>query len=198
MEVEASGDAPKPKPTPEDARRTVDALFSGPQSEDITPVPSIPVGWGNVVTDTMTVTDPAGVAKRLREELSLGDGRTDYGRVLEALDRSARNLDDAGRLHRAARLEEVRYEAAIAPKVEILRARATEELMNEYRLKKRASPTQKDIEDRMVGNWGREYLAMKERLAELHGAVGSLEVLRDAWSSRCADLRVMADKARPH
>ncbi len=68
--------------------------------------PEIPVAWGNVVNDTLRVDNPAKEAARLRRELSLGDGRTDYGRVLEALDKSAANHDAAGRLHRAAKANE--------------------------------------------------------------------------------------------
>lgn len=160
-------------------------------------VPQLPVGWGNVVTDSLDIKDPPGTAKRLREELSLGDERTSYGAVLQALDRSARNLDDAGRLHRAAKLEEESYAAKVAARLEVLRSSAQAELMEEYHRKERRSPTNDDVEARIVANWPDEYGAINERKARIHAAVATLETLRDAWASRCADLRVMADKARP-
>ena len=163
--------------------------------DDKVPRPS--VGWGNVVHDTLTVKDPAGLARRLREELSLGEQRTAYGAVLEALDRSARNLDDAGRLYRAAKVEEETYTLRAEERLEVLRTTARHELMDEYAAKKRPSPTKADIEDRIRASWPDEYRTIRGRIAELHAAVQSLETLRDAWASRCADLRIMADKARP-
>jgi len=161
-------------------------------------VPQLPVAWGNIVTDALKIKDPAGLAKRLRAELELGEyARTQYGSVLEALDRSARNFDAAGRLFRAAKLEETTFEAEIAVRLEAMRSHAQAELAAEYGRKERRSPTQQDIEDRMVQSWPDEYTGIKRRLAELHGAVRALETLRDAWASRSPDLRIMADKARP-
>lgn len=159
------------------------------------PLPS--VGWGNVVTDTLTIKDPAGLAKRLRDELSIGEERTSYGVVLEALDRSARNFDDAGRLFRAAKVEEETYTLRAGERIEVMRSSALAELMAEYRDKKRPSPTARDIEDRVLASWPEDYRMLQAKIAELHGAVRSLETLCSAWSSRCADLRIMADKARP-
>lgn len=198
--MEASGEPPQ----------TLEAEASGEPPSDVQPaarrpgstenggkVPRPSVAWGNVVVDTLKIKDPAGLARRLRSELELGDGRTEYGRVLEALDRCARNLDDAGRLHRAAKLEEETYTLDRAERLEIMRSSALAELMGEYKAKARPSPTQKDVEDRMLANWPEEYRTIRARLAELHAAVRSLETLRDAWASRCADLRIMADKARP-
>lgn len=160
--------------------------------------PQVPVAWGNIIVDVLRIPDPAGLARQLRSELVLGEGaRTDYGRVLEALDRSAGNFEAAVRLARAGKLEEDNYTAQVSVRVETMRSAATEELQTEYRAKQRRSPTIQDIEDRMVQSWPEEYQDIKRRLSELHAAVRSLEGLRDAWASRSADLRIMADKARP-
>jgi hypothetical protein len=159
--------------------------------------PPIPVGWGNLVTDSLRIEDPAALGRRLREDLEIGDGRTEYGVVLEAMDRSAHNLDAATRLFRAAKIEEEKYEIATAARLSVLRERAMEELQAEYVKKLRKSPTLQDIEDRIMKHWPDEYRAIRVRKAELHGTVRTIEGLVHAWSSRCADLRVMADKARP-
>lgn len=190
----ASGEAPKSKGDPP----AQEPQHERPGSKAPSYRDAIPIAWGSVVTDSLKIRDPAGLARRLRSELELGpERRHNYGHLLEALDRSARNYDDAGRLHRASKLEEEHYQASVAERLEVMRTSALAELMAEYREKARPSPAQRDVDDRMVANWPDEYRNIRERLSELHGATRSLEVLRDAWFSRCADLRVMADKARP-
>lgn len=166
----------------------------GRRSEPEIPRPA--VAWGNVIRDTFKIPDPAALARRLRDELTLGDeNRTSYATVLEALDKAARNLDDAGRLHRAAKVEEVRYRLDSEGNLEILRREASKKLRAEYQAKLRKSPTLQDIEDTILDNWPSEYRALLERRAELHGAARSLEILVRAWGSRCADLRIMAEHA---
>lgn len=153
------------------------------------------VAWGNIIRDTFRIPDPVALAKRLREELSLGDeNRTSYAAVLEALDKSASNLDDAGRLYRASKIEEERYRLETEVNLEILRTEASKKLMSEYRAKLRKSPTVQDVEDKILDNWPTEYRTILERRAELHGAARSLEILVKAWGSRCADLRIMAER----
>lgn len=162
-------------------------------------VPSVAVGWGNIITDTLRIPDPHAVARRLRDELSLGDERTSYGIVLEALDKSAKNIDDASRLYRAAKLEEENYERNTAERVEVMRTNALGDLMAEYQAKKRPSPTAEAIKDRMIANWGDEYGTIERHRGELHALTRSLENLLEAWKSRAADLRIMAGQvARPH
>lgn len=186
--VEASGErpgAPEPDPVPTPIPGT-----------DLYPRPG--VAWGNVISDTLDVKDPAKVAKRLRAELELGPhDRTQYGAVLEALDRSDRNHDDAGRLYRSAKAEEARFNLECQERLEVMKSSSLTELMDEYKEKKRRSPVNDDIEDRMMSNWPDEYRAIKSRQANLHQAVRSLETLVAAWASRCPTLRIMAEKARP-
>lgn len=199
--VDASGENTEAKveASGAEATRARDATsrFMGRPGTTTNDPPNLPIAWGNVVTDTMRIDDPAKLTERLRQELLLGDGRTDYGRVLNALDRSAKNLDDAGRLYRAAKAAEEKYEIEANERLEVLRTGARDELMQEYKAKQRPSPTLKDIEDRIVSNWPDEFKTIKGRLSEMHGTTRSLETLQAAWSSRCADLRIMADKARP-
>lgn len=161
--------------------------------------PGIPVGWGNIIVDSLKLKDPASLARRLRDELSLGEDRTAYGIVLEALDKSAKNVDDASRLYRAAKLEEESYERQVGERLEVMRTKALAELMAEYQAKRRPSPTAEAIRDRMVANWPDEFHTIEGRKAELHALTRSLENLMEAWKSRAADLRIMAGQvARPH
>lgn len=152
------------------------------------------VAWGNIIRDSLKIKDPAGLAKRLREELELND-HTSYGEIINSLNKAAKNYDEAGRLHRAAKIEEVQFELVVKERLEVMRSQAVSELMTEYKAKARRSPTNDDIEDRMIQQWPDEYKDLKTRQAELHGAVKSLEILVRAWQSRGADLRVMAERA---
>lgn len=156
------------------------------------------VQWANIVTDTLKIGNPSALATRLREELTLGDDRVSYGIVIAALDKSASNLELAARLHRAAKTEDQRFAAECNERLEVLRSTALAELMVEYHEKRRRSPTKEDIEDRMVMNWPDEYRSIKSRMSELHNATGALESLRDAWASRCADLRIVANRVSPN
>lgn len=176
--VEASGDGP------------VEQSAGDSESRRLRPG----VQWANVVSDTLRIDDPSTVARRLREELSLGNDRVSYGIVIAALDKSAANYELAGRLYRAARTEEKRFEHECTDRLSTLREAALKELMGEYAAKVRKSPTKDDVESRMFENWPDEYASIQNRLNELHNATQSLEVLRDAWASRCADLRIMANR----
>lgn len=151
------------------------------------------VGWGNVITDTLTIKDPAGIAKRLRDELTIDD-HTSYSLIVDSLNRAASNYELASRLFRAAKVEEVKYELLIRSRFEVMRTSAIEELMLEYRNKQRKSPTNDDIESRMQVNWSDEYNDLKIKSAEFHGAVRSLEKLMEAWKTRSSDLRAMVER----
>jgi hypothetical protein len=153
------------------------------------------VAWGNIIRDTLKIRDPAGLAKRLRAELTIED-QTSYGQIVNSLNRAANNYYDAGRLYRAAKIERDEFESILNERFEVMRTDVTKELMAEYKLKLRRSPTKDDIEDRIISKWPSEYKTLKKRLSELHGAVRSLEVLMKAWQSRGADLRVMAERVR--
>ena len=183
-EIEASGDTPAPSEPHRPGRRGAPVEYPRPG-----------VAWGNIIRDTYRIPDPPALAKRLRAELTLGDeNRTSYAAVLEALDKSASNLDDAGRLFRAAKVEETRFRLESEVKLEVLRTEASKKLQAEYKAKLRKSPTIQDVEDMILDNWPTEYRHLLERRAELHGAVRSLEILVRAWTSRGADLRIMADR----
>lgn len=155
--------------------------------------PQLAIAWGNIVHDTFKL-NPLELAKRLREELRLGDKRTEYAYVLEALDKSATNLFDAQRLYRSAVVEEQKFNAKCDERLEVLRTAATNELKAE-KVKGSGAITKQQIEDRIMSNWPQEYTTILNRKAEMHGSVRALGTLVDAWASRCADLRIMAERA---
>lgn len=151
------------------------------------------IAWGNVIRDTLKVGNPVALAARLRDELILTEAeRSSYSAILKALDAAAKNHDDSYLLYRVAKLEDQRFMIDVRDRLEVMRSAALQELMDEYKAKTRKSPTNDDIEDRMVVNWGDEYRHIQRRKNELHAAMRTLENLAKAWASRCQDLRVMA------
>jgi hypothetical protein len=175
------------------------AITASGADEDLTDVraegPTLPLAWGKIVDSTLVVKDPEALAKRLREELILGEERSTYASVSYALDRSASNLYAASRLARAAKLVDEKFRIDCESRFAEMRDTALRELMYEYNAKARKSPTKDDIEGRVMANDPEEYRELRERHGEIHGATRVLESLRDAWQSRTADLRALADKA---
>lgn len=187
--VEASGDNPTPSPPVNEQPNPTAAV-----NKFVADYPRPGVAWGNIIRDTLKIKDPAGLARRLRAELVLDD-HTSYSLIIESLNKAASNFDEACRLHRAAKIEELEYKLVVDERMEVMKTAALDELMYEYHSKQRKSPTVDDTEQRMLKNWPDEYRALKVKTAELHGAVRSLEKLMEAWKTRSADLRVMADRA---
>ncbi len=194
IEASSTPHAPDPSPSEDETEKTAQPHRPGRRGAPVE-YPRPGVAWGNIIKDTFRIPDPPALAKRLRAELTLGDeNRTSYAAVLEALDKSATNLDDAGRLFRASKVEEDRFRLESEVKLEVLRTDASKRLRAEYQAKLRKSPTIQDVEDMILDNWPTEYREILGRRSELHGAVRSLEILVKAWGSRCADLRIMAER----
>jgi hypothetical protein len=155
-----------------------------------------PFPWGLVISDVFNL-EVHKLFKQLELELTLGDGATEYGTLLHAVDKSARNLYDAARLCRKAKLVDEQFAEELDKRLEVLRSSAVAEL-EEEKLKgmRSKAPTIKDIDDRMLKNWPDEYGAIKSRKAEMHGAFRALEALEGAWRDRCQSLRSMAQGHR--
>ena len=154
--------------------------------------------WGAIVESVFRL-DAREVYARLVAELSLGDGATEYGVVLAAVDCSARNIFDSARLVRAAKLEDERLGSSIDERLEVLRSTARAELEQEKTEGKRSkAPTIQDIDDRMVAGWPDEARALRASKAEMHGALRAAEGLETAWRSRASDLRAMLDRFQHH
>lgn len=189
--------------------------------------------WGTVIEDLRNV-EVEKTYQRLRRDLSLGEGATEYGVVLKAADLAEQNAFEASVLARAAKLEQERVDLECDKELELLRTLAREELHQE-RLKapeapaeeeassseesaageekpkpkgrgkkaaepkvSRRPPTIQDVEDRILANWPPLVKSLKMRKAEIHGARAMMESLAERWASRCATLRVMAEKVAGH
>lgn len=155
-----------------------------------------PMPWGLVISDVFNL-DVHKTFKRLEQELTLGDGATEYGTLLHAVDKSARNLYEAARLSRKAKLVDEQFSDELDKRLEVLRSSAIVALEEEKAKGLRSkAPTIKDIEDRMLASWPDEMTSIRTRKAEMHGAFRAIEALELAWRDRCQSLRTMAQGQR--
>lgn len=183
---------------PEDTREPEDSGDDGvrlpversePPAKDRHPMP-----WGLVIADVFHM-DVHKTHARLVKELTLGDGATEYGTVIRAVDQSAKNLYEAARLSRKAKLEDEKFASELDKRLEVLRTAAQQALEQDKNNKLRSkAPTIKDIEDRMLATWPDEVTSIKARKAEMHGALRAIESLEGAWRDRCQSLRTLAQQ----
>jgi hypothetical protein len=184
--------------------KTVDEFISSTKSKEAYPTTdhsdhsdskySLNIAWGSVVRDTLRISNPLELVKKLKAELRLSkEELNSYENILNAVNNSAKNYNDSYMLYRASRCEDQQFSAKIRERIDVLKKEAINELMREYSAKKRKSPTIDDIEDRIISNWPDEYLRLRKQESELHGASKSLEALSKAWFSRCQDLRKILD-----
>lgn len=153
--------------------------------------------WGPVV-ETITRIDVAAVQERLYRELTLGDGVTEYGAILHALDAADRNIVDAARLERAAKLEQQRVDREVNIELEVLRTAARNELEREKAEgKKSKAPTIEEVSDRMLNNWPTKVSQLEDQTHQIHAVRAVCETLTQAWRSRASSLRAMADRYAP-
>lgn len=178
-----------PEESPADNTNAVPPQAAEPGRKDRHPMP-----WGLVITDVFNL-DVHKTLKRLEAELSLGDGSTEYGTVLRAVDQSAKNLFEAARLARKAKLEDEKFALELDQRLEVLRSAAAAKLEQQKANGERSkAPTIKDIEDCMLSEWPDEMRSLKARKAEMHGAFRAIESLEMAWRDRCQSLRTLAQQ----
>lgn len=161
--------------------------------------------WGVVVTDfdQLNVEE---TYRRLRDGLSLGSNALNYGVLAEALDLAERNLFDAGRLARAAKLEQERIDLACDEELEVLRSAARDDLEREKVAKKveakggSAKPAEQEGEpgqgEQEQATGGRKKAATKPEAA---GRITIQEVedrMMRAWAPDVKKLKLR--KARAH
>lgn len=198
--VKATSSAPGVKATPDDpsdAREAVSDFLGGSK-----PAPPRPGKkktaqtadpWGEVI-ETVFDLDPVELTDRLTTELELGLFVGDYGALRDALDRAAKNLYDAKRLERAAKLEEEKFLDENSHRMEMLRTTARERLQAE-RVKGSGAITKQQIEDEMIANWPDEVGAHRKRKRQLHNTARVLEGLTEAWNHRNSQLKAILERA---
>ena len=196
-----SADAATPIPA-EAYRENENVDSAGPQltvsaSTVDTGTPQVSTPWGGIVSDYSTI-DVASTYTRLKSALTLGDGATEYGHILAAMDAAERNCLDASLLARAAKLEEQRVDRECQELLEVLRTQARNELELEKAAGTRSkAPTIQDIDDRMTANWTVRVRGLKRSMEEMHGARAICDALVDSWDSRAQTLRTMAQRYAP-
>lgn len=162
--------------------------------------------WGVVVED-MKKLDVQATYNKLRDALSLGNNATAYGEVLAAADTAEQNSFQAGMMVRMAKLEQIRIDGLIEEEMEVLRTAARKDItkeraegMDKDKLAKSGVGriTNQEVDDKMLADYAGHVRKLKARSAEAHGVRGTMEALYDAWKSRCATLRMMAEKVAPH
>lgn len=167
-----------------------------PEEPEPAPKDRHPMPWGLVIRDVLHL-DVHKTFQRLVEELTLGDNSTEYGSVIRAVDLSARNLFDAGKLTRKAKLEDEKFAMELDKRWEVLRSAASrsleEDKLNGLRTK---AATLDDIKDRMLATWPDEVTSIQVRKGEMHAAYRAIESLEQAWRERCQGLRVLAQQFR--
>lgn len=155
---------------------------------------AIAMMWGPVV-ESVTAIDVSAMHERLYRELSLGGGVTEYGAILHALDAADRNIVDAARLERAAKLEQERVDREVSVDMEVMRTAARRELEVEKSEGKRSkAPTLEEVRDRMLNNWPSKVAELEGNTQKIHAVRAVCETLTIAWRSRASSLRAMADR----
>lgn len=130
--------------------------------------------------------------QRLEKELEQGDGRTDHGSLVKALDRAETNARTAHKLSMSANIEVARFEAEMDTVRASMRAAAVAALEREQA--KRI--TNDDVEARIAAIYPDETKYHRERGAKVKAMKASMENLASLWVSRCFSLRTLVDKSR--
>lgn len=182
--------------------------------------------WG-VIVEEMEAVNVRKEYEQLRDELTLGENATEYGVVLDAMNRAESNTFKALRLARMAKIEEQRVDLECNDELETIRRKAREDIERERHEAPEApaaeedpvrsdeppapkargkkadakpkgrAPTIQDLEDRMLRDWPKLYKELNHRKAEAHATRAMMEGLHERWVSRCATLRVITERVSP-
>jgi hypothetical protein len=196
----ADGTTPPSPPTPPPAAAPVPTLQKTAEEVAAELVPGVPQPWevrgrwGDVIQSVEEI-DPATMYRELVSKLKLGEHATDYGTVHRALDDAEYNAFQAGKLARAAKLEEQRVDRQCEQELEVLRSTAREKL-KEAGVKK---PSAQEVEDYMMRagtGWPDLVRRLNRRKEEAHAQRATCDHLETSWRSRCNTLRVMGMKLK--
>lgn len=134
---------------------------------------------------------------RLEKALRVGESRTDRAILVRALDEAESNAWRAHALYLSAIAERTRWEAD----AEMVSGPARSNAVAELSAEKRHGVRKKDITDadvraKLASMHPDEFKWQEKESAKIRGMEKQLGKLADLWSSRCATLRIMVDKAR--
>jgi hypothetical protein len=149
------------------------------------------------IVESVYVDDVKAAYDRLEAELEVGDARTDYGTVMQHLDRAERNARMAHRLWQTAIVEFKRWELDNEVVSSGMRLEATRSLQREKESGLRAKQiTDADVESRVADLFPDEWRSQQWQRNRLKGMVASMENLSEVWLSRCRTLNTILSKQR--
>jgi len=135
------------------------------------------------------------VWERLEKILKLGDGRTEHGLVLRALDEAEKNSRQANKLYVTAKVVQEDYERENNVVFATLWAESTKLLQAEKEAGRRNKTiTDKDVEMKCAELFPDEYRSQERSRSRAKATVESLKHLVEAWESRCRSLNTMAGR----
>jgi hypothetical protein len=135
--------------------------------------------------------------ERLESALHLGENRTEYGFLLEALDSAELNARAAHKLLTTAQINRREWEIESEATMASLRAEATKSMQAEKDAGTRSKAiTEGDIAAKCAELFPDEWRAQLMRGERLKRLVDSIENLVEVWNSRCRSLQTMLGKHR--
>lgn len=135
--------------------------------------------------------------KRLQKALTVGERRTDYATLMQALDEAEDNWRSAHRLYCVARLEQERVDMDAS----VLEAAARREALRQLEAEKESGQrkkqiTEADIEGRMLEVFPEDVRRLKELKLKVRKTVEHTQELTSMWASRARSLQTMVGKLR--
>jgi hypothetical protein len=135
--------------------------------------------------------------ERLEQRLKLGDRRTEYGHILEALDEAEDCCRAANRLLVTTQVNRREWELENEGTLAVLRSEATRALQAEKASGERTKQiTEGDITAKVAELFPDEYRVQAMRGEHLKRLTESIENLSEVWASRCRSLNTMLGKHR--
>lgn len=167
-----------------------------PKKKDPIEAPFVPKPITTIINSIFKM-DYGEEFQRLRDNLTVGDGRTDYGTVNMALDRAQDNAFDAYNLFLSAKRDYERY--TIDRK--IIWATMRDEAHAILQAEKKAGDRNKtitddDVQAKMAELHPDEFRHVEMQEREFKLAVDAAENLSERWAKKSADLNTMLHKLK--
>jgi hypothetical protein len=141
------------------------------------------------------------ISRRLSEEITLGDKRTDYGSVVRALDRAEENQRLAYSFLVTIKSERDRFDLGNEPIIAAMRQEALQHLENEKAGKvegvvRTKQITDADVTAKIAAVFRDEWQDIADESRRLELAVRHAEHNVSVWSDRSRSLNTLANKLR--